>query len=296
MKTKDTCICSSELRRKTFSENFDSLHCNNCGSSRFAAKLNGSGCPAPEYEYGGDNEKYAEKSYLHGKQLRWAHKELLKQDWVGRKVLEIGCFNGFFLDELKKRGAEVYGFDVNHEAVTVGIELFALENRLDVSLERLSTYGPFDDILCIDVLEHLDQPGSFLDEMYILLKPGGHMTVAGPTVERRFHDKSDFPPHHKWWFSRPGLQTLLQQHHFEVIATSIQRDGLLFARNFIGRALVGLGKKEFYGDTSIKAPSMDASNRRVLYAMLSALGTALFTVLRIPYCSAIFVAKKGLPS
>ena len=293
MNKDESCICSAALKRKPFSVHFDSLHCETCGSCRFVAISTKNGTPAPEFQYGGDNEKYTEQSYLYGKQLRWAHQKLLEQDWSGRKVLEIGCFNGFLLDELKKRGADVYGFDVNQDAVTVGCELFGLTGRLDVSMERLTTYGPFDDILCIDVLEHLDQPTTFVDELYALLQPGGRLTVAGPTTERRFYDKSDFPPHHKWRFSRVGLKALLQEHGFRVVSASIQRDGMLFLRNFIGRSLYGMNKKEFFGDAVITAPMMETGFRRLLYDALSMVGIAMFTVFRISYCSAIFVAQKG---
>ena len=286
------CICTAPLLRKPFSKHFDSMHCSACGSSRFVAAIR-HGIAAPEFKYDGDNEKYAEKGYLHGKKLRWAHLELLRLNWSGSKVLEIGCFNGFFLDELKQRGADVHGFDVNRAAITVGGELFGLSGRLDTSLDRLAAQGPFDDILCIDVLEHLDQPNAFLQELRDLLKPTGRVVVAGPTVERGFHDKSDFPPHHKWWFSRPGLRSLLQHSGFEVRTTSVQRDGILFVRNFIGRALAGLHKREFYGQTAINAPNMESTAHRMLYASLNSLGTTVFTLLRISYCSAIFIAQKA---
>lgn len=292
MNDPENCICTAPLRRKPFSEHFDSMYCSVCGSSRFVEATR-HGVAAPEFQYDGDNKKYAEKGYLHGKQLRWAHLELLRQDWSGRKVLEIGCFNGFFLDELKQRGADVHGFDINRDAITVGEELFGLSGRLDTSLDRLAAQGPFDDILCIDVLEHLDQPSAFLLEMRSLLKPTGRIVVAGPTVERGFHDKSDYPPHHKWWFSRPGLRSLLQHSGFEVLTTSVQRDGMLFVRNVIGKTLTGLWKREFYGQTAITPPSMESTTRRVLYATLSALGTAVFTLLRLSYCSAIFTAQKA---
>ena len=293
MKDKESCICSAALTRRPFSDHFDSLHCDTCDSSHFVAISTGNGATVTDFQYGGDNEKYTEKSYLYGKELRWAHLELLRQDWSGHKVLEIGCFNGFFLDELKKRGADVYGFEINQDAIAVGSELFGLAGRLEVSLERLSTHGPFDDVLCIDVLEHLEQPGAFVDELSSLLHPEGRLTVAGPTTERRFHDKSDFPPHHKWWFSRLGMKKMLQQCGFQVVSISIQRDGMLFVRNFIGRTLAGLRKREFYGDTVITAPRMESGLRQVLYVTLSVLGVALFTALRISYCSTIIVVRKS---
>lgn len=290
MTTDNRCICSARLSLQPFSEHFDALRCSHCGSRHFVAAANGA--PAPEFRYDGENEKYTQQSYLYGKQLRWAHNQLLRQTWSGRKVLEIGCFNGFFLDELRKRGADVYGFDVNREALAVGEELFGLGGRLDTSMSNLALCGPFDDVLCIDVLEHLDQPETFLQEVSTMLKPGGRIVVAGPTIERQFHDKSDFPPHHKWWFSRSGMKAFLQQSGFEVTSIDVQRDGLLLLRNFLGKAIAGLRKREFYGEAVITTPSLDGVISRNLYAGLSALGTMLFTMLRISYCSAILTATK----
>jgi hypothetical protein len=38
---------------------------------------------------------------------------------------------------------------------------------------------------------------------------------------------------------------------------------------------------------------MESTAQRMLYATLNALGTAVFTLLRISYCSAIFIAQKA---
>lgn len=292
MKYDVNCICTSKLKRRSFSSHFDSLQCDNCGSCHFVAATTWGENPNAEYNYSGDNQKYTEKSYLYGKQLRWAHLELLKQHWSSRKVLEIGCFNGFFLDDLRKHGADVYGFDVNQEAVNVGRELFGLSERLDTSMEQLAANGPFDDILCIDVLEHLDHPSTFIVQLSELLKPDGRLIVSGPTTERRFHDKSDFPPHHKWWFSRFGIEIMLLRNGYQVTSTSIQHDGMLFARNLIGRVMANPCKREFYGKTVITAPEMKSGLLYFLYSVLSMLGVALFTALGISYCSIIIVAQK----
>jgi len=290
MTTREHCICLAPLNRQPFSKHFDALCCTQCGSRHFVAASNGAA--APEFKYDGGNGKYTQKDYLYGKQLRWAHNELLRQQWTGRKILEIGCFNGFFLDELRKRGANVYGFDVNREALAVGRDLFNLVGRLDTSLPNLSCHGPFDDVLCIDVLEHVDQPEAFLKEMSTLLHPGGRIVVAGPTIERRFRDKSDYPPHHKWWFSRPGLSTCLAHCGFKLTSTSVQRDGLLFLRNFLGKTIHGLRNREFYGEVKFATPRFDGVISHHLYNGLSALGTLLFTMLRISYCSTILEAIK----
>lgn len=293
MNTRTHCICSAPLIRKPFSPNFDALGCNECGSSHFVSTENG--LPPPEFKYDSDNGKYAQDDYLFGKQLRWAHHELLKQNWIGRKVLEIGCFNGFFLDELRNAGADVYGFDVNENAISVGKEMFGFGDRLNDSMEILAKQGPFDDVLCIDVLEHLDWPENSLDEIIAMLRPNGRVIVAGPTIERGFRDKSDYPPHHKWWFSRSGLELCLQLKGFGISSVAIQHDGLLFLRNFLGKALHGLDKKEFYGETKVEAPQFNSPTSSFLYAMAAKVGISLFTVLRISYCSTILIGTKGTP-
>ena len=192
MNESATCICGTALVRQHFSKNFDALGCIACGSKHFApTSVDG----AREFRYDGNNGKYAEASYLYGKQLRWAHGQLLRRPWGGKKVLEIGCFNGFFLDELMKAGADAYGFDVNEAALAVGRKLFGLDGRLFSSLETPRANGPYDVIICIDMLEHLDAPEDFLREVGSILADGGHLVIAGPTLERRFHDKSDYPPH-----------------------------------------------------------------------------------------------------
>jgi SAM-dependent methyltransferase len=285
-----TCICGTDMACQPFSENFDALTCPACGSRHF---IPAAGHQAPEFSYDADNGKYAEQNYLHGKHLRWAHKQLLGHDWRGKKVLEIGCFTGFFLDELQLAGAQVWGFDVNENALSVGRERYGLQGRLHSSFEALKAAGPFDEILCIDVIEHLDSPDAFLAEVTPLLKNGGQIVVAGPTLERRFHDKSDYPPHHKWWFSRRGLDAFLRRNGYETRVTWVQRDGLLLLRNLLGKAIHGLSRREFYGDAVVSAPSNDGPIASRLYAAASAVGRWLCTALRISYCSTVLIAHRG---
>lgn len=284
------CVCGASMSRQPFSEHFDALHCDRCESKHFIAPEN---CEAREFRYDADNAKYAESSYLFGKHLRWAHRELLGRPWAGRKVLEIGCFNGFFIDELRQAGADVYGFDVNEAALEVGRSLYGLQGRLHASLDALKVIGPFDDILCIDVLEHLDSPEAFLSEIASMLRPGGRTVIAGPTLERGFHDKSDYPPHHKWWFSRSGLQAFLRRNGYDVNDVLIQRDGLLLLRNFIGKLIHGIRQREFYGDAIVSAPTNDGPVISRIYDAAAKMGQWACTLLRVSYCSTVLIASRS---
>lgn len=286
------CICGVEQNKKKFSKNFNQWLCPSCRSVHFTATKCSSAAETQQFSYDGDTEKYSEESYLYGSELRWAHSNLLEQEWDGHKVLEIGCHNGFFVKKIIDQGGDAFGFDLNTRALGVGAELFQLGDRLYASLDEAAVNGPFDHILCIDVLEHVDCPEAYLQNLVELLTPNGKISIAGPTRERILHDKSDFPPHHKWWFSRPGLRLMLERCGLDVLSTTIQRDGLLFLRNLLGRILSGQFSREFHGQTSISLPRLQLIGAGVALKTLQTLGTGLFSMLRISYCSSLMIAVK----
>jgi SAM-dependent methyltransferase len=283
------CICGGVATGQPFSEHFEVHVCSSCGTQQFHPRPD---VAAPSFRYDEATDKYSDESYLHGRELRWSHHELLKRPWQGRRVLEIGCFNGFFVDELRRAGADAHGVDVNSTALAAGAHLFGLQGRLHASVDEAQTFGPFDDIVCIDVIEHVDTPDEFVAMVSGLLAPDGRLFVAGPTVERRFFDKSDYPPHHKWRFSRPGLVRLLERGGYTPASPVIQYDGLLMLRNWIGKCLHGSSRKEFYGDVAFAPPTMSHPAACAAYAAASRAGQVLFRALRIPYCSAIVSGQR----
>ena len=289
--TKHMCICGGTSNPQAFSSHFDAWHCESCGSTQFVPNAGS----ASEFDYSGDNGKYADESYLNGKQLRWAHRTLLAESWAGRRVLEIGCFNGFFLDELKNSGADVYGFDVNVDALRVGAKIFSLSGRMESTLDKALANGPFDDILCIDVLEHLDEPTQLMTALIGHLAVNGRLVVAGPTAERGFHDRSDFPPHHKWWFSRSGLSAFLAHEGYEVQRMVMQRDGMLLLRNIIGRLMSGMGKREFYGEATVIAPDTSRGWMGSAYVAATRVGEWLMRATGRTYCSTVIHAVRVKP-
>jgi len=288
MTTRNVCICGAPMRSGEFSKNFDALRCTRCGSVHFVSRPD---AESTDFKYAEHNDKYAQEDYLFGSVLRWSHMRLLERNWAGRKVLEIGCFNGFFLAELRKAGAEIYGFDLNPAALDAGRQMFGIET-LSTSLETLRTQGPFDDIVCVDVVEHVDVPEGLIEDLRSMLRPGGRLFVAGPTLERRMHDKSDFPPHHKWWFSRKGLTAFLGNSGFQLARTDIQRDALLMLRNTLGKLAHGFGEKEYYGDAAVSAPSVTGPLISRVYALVTWIGIGLFTILRISYCSTLLELER----
>jgi SAM-dependent methyltransferase len=287
---RSQCICGSGLEVRGFSDNFNVHRCVDCRSCHFIARV-GSG--NVEFDYCAASDKYSDSSYLHGSSLRWAHRTLLARGWRGRKVLEVGCFNGFFLSRLSVAGASVYGVDVNAEALSVGRRAFRLSNLFS-SLDDIYEFAPFDDIVCIDVVEHVDCPEQLVEFFATILGAGGRVHVAGPTVERRIHDKTDYPPHHRWWFSRMGLRQMFGRLGFELERMDIEYDALLMVRNLIGLAANRTGvQREFYGDVSAAAPSLDRGLVGWVYRCVSRIGWCAFKCLGISYCSTVMTFRRG---
>jgi SAM-dependent methyltransferase len=95
-------------------------------------------------------------------------------------VLDFGCGAGDFLIELRERGWDCHGVELNAGAIAA-----ARGRGLDV---RRSIDGPdgyadaaFDYVRANHSLEHVLDPRTILSEMYRVLKPGGTLFIGVPT-------------------------------------------------------------------------------------------------------------------
>jgi SAM-dependent methyltransferase len=79
--------------------------------------------------------------------------------------------------------------------------------------------GHFDGALCIEVLEHAEDPDELLGEIARVLKPGAPLLLTVPWSARRHHIPHDF---HR--FARERLQALLTKHGFTDVAISERGD------------------------------------------------------------------------
>jgi SAM-dependent methyltransferase len=96
-------------------------------------------------------------------------------------VLDIGCATGALLLYLRDRGWRVMGVEISPSA-----EYAQRERGLDVrKLPLEENHFPpesFDLILTSHLIEHLNDPGSFVREVYRLLRSGGHFLLTTPNI------------------------------------------------------------------------------------------------------------------
>jgi 2-polyprenyl-6-hydroxyphenyl methylase/3-demethylubiquinone-9 3-methyltransferase len=99
---------------------------------------------------------------------------------AGKRVVDIGCGGGILSDSMARAGASVLGIDLAGKALRVA-QLRALEadtpnvEYREVSAEALAAQEPgsFDVVTCMEMLEHVPDPGSVVRACSALVKPGG---------------------------------------------------------------------------------------------------------------------------
>lgn len=111
----------------------------------------------------------------------------LRLDWIqeqsgslsGKRVLDVGCGGGILSESMAALGASVTGIDLAEKSLKVA-RLHGLESGVKVDyravpVETLAEEDPgkFDVVTCMEMLEHVPDPGSVVRACSALVKPGG---------------------------------------------------------------------------------------------------------------------------
>ncbi|MFQ3546741.1 MAG: class I SAM-dependent methyltransferase [Termitinemataceae bacterium] len=186
----------------------------------------GSGSEYFAYEY--TNEIVfleLQKQALHDAGFYGIEGALLADDRTPR-ILDVGCATGALLDYLRDRGWDTLGVELCGPAA----EYAQTQRGLDVFIGTIeeAPYPPesFDVITASHIIEHVNDPVSFVARIYGLLKKGGYLFLTTPAADgfqaRLF--KSAWRSaifDHLFLFSKRTIRQLLIKQGFtvETIAT-----------------------------------------------------------------------------
>jgi len=115
----------------------------------------------------------------------------LRLDWIdrqaslaGKRVVDIGCGGGILSESMAARGAQVTGIDMAEKPLKVA-KLHMLESGLKVDYRQITAEelaaaepGAFDVVTCMEMLEHVPDPGSTIRACAELAKPGGWVFLS----------------------------------------------------------------------------------------------------------------------
>jgi SAM-dependent methyltransferase len=142
----------------------------------------------------------------------------LLQRYVRGKTIDLGCGCMPFKELL----SGIVGQYDTLEAVPRSEPVTFVGDIQDMSMISDASY---DSAICLEVLEHVPEPGRALCEVRRILNPGGTVVLSVPHLSR-LHDQ----PHDYYRYTNYGLNYLLKKAGFEVL--EIRQKGGLFS--FVG--------------------------------------------------------------
>jgi SAM-dependent methyltransferase len=97
----------------------------------------------------------------------------------GRRILDVGCGLGTYVEKLRQFSDQVYGIDIEVDRVAEGAR--RLPNLLAGAAESLPFLSAsFDILLLHEVIEHVEDDRLAIREAYRLLASGGRMVIFAP--------------------------------------------------------------------------------------------------------------------
>ncbi len=122
----------------------------------------------------------------------------LRLEWItslagglnGKTILDVGCGGGILAESMAVAGANVTGIDLAQKSLNVarlhGLESGVQVEYRNISAEALAAERPaqYDIVTCMEMLEHVPDPGSIVQACATLVKPGGMVFFS--TLNRNF--------------------------------------------------------------------------------------------------------------
>lgn len=134
-------------------------------------------------------------------------------------VLDVGCGKGDATVFCAKCGANVIYADIEADEVARVSERLAQMEGIGETLGLVGDSNPLklDDqavsrIMCIEVLEHVDDPRQVIAEMVRVGKPGALYLLTVPGTESEYIQKKFAP---EWYFQKPNHIRIFSRQDFE---------------------------------------------------------------------------------
>lgn len=242
-------------------ENFKIIDCEVCGFKHLD--------PIPSKE---EIKEYYKRQYYQekipkllnpqkeAKELRWSNLKyrdclITLNEYIGnepKRLLDVGCGNGFFLKFMKENGWEVFGIEPSLKASEYARSLEL--NVFNTTLEEFTDdkwFNYFDLVNLKCVLEHIQNPVEVLKVCKSFLKDSGMICVEVPNdfnaLQLQVH-KSGKP---QWWIAIPdhinyfdfrSLEKLLESLGYEIVLSTTgfpMELFLLMGEDYVGSDEVG---------------------------------------------------------
>ncbi len=212
-----------------FSNNYEIAKCNDC-NAYFLTPNPTSELLAQAYDetyYGGSKDEEKFEGFIE-KGLNYFRKKRAKRiaEYANKKgkVLDIGCGNGQFLEQVSSfRDIEIFGTEMQG----ISVQRASKVKYINLKIGELSSSdyqeNTFNVITLFHVFEHLIHPKDYLDIIDNIIKEDGYLIVSFPNIDswqaKFFKGKWLHldPPRHLHFFIPTDFKKILKYRGYELI-------------------------------------------------------------------------------
>ena len=153
-----------------------------------------------------------------------------------KRALDIGCGSGLNAMILSAYASEIVGIEISDDAIAAAKKTAPNLTIIKGSWPTVPLTGLFDVIICLDVLEHIQDDGAALHTIESLLAPNGIALLTMPALPSLWTDH-DAIAHHYRRYTKNMLLRLIEKHTNLEIARISYFNSFLFLPIVFFRAL-----------------------------------------------------------
>ncbi len=158
------------------------------------------------------------------------------------RILDVGCGYGYLVHSLRRESHRALGIDISSKAIETANKNFG--NYFSISS---TPAGKYDLIIATEIIEHVQDPRGFIQQLMESLNPNGALLITTPN--KNFYDsinlqaiwKTDLPPVHQTWITREGLELAAKP-----FAVAFYNYPLLYADNYFNLLLEARAARNNY--------------------------------------------------
>ena len=147
---------------------------------------------------------------------------------LGKRVLDLGCGDGYGSFLLAQRAKEVVGIDIDRLTIENAKKKYKFKNLsfYTQDISSLSAVKLFDLVVSLQVIEHIDDDHGFLSQIKKVLKKNGTLILTTPNRKLRLNDgQKPWNPFHVREYDQKQFERLLSDYFKEVKIWGLSASG-----------------------------------------------------------------------
>lgn len=133
--------------------------------------------------------------------------------------IDVGCGTGYMTERIADLGLDIFGIDSSEELISLARKRIGKRNNMQLAVsavQEMASFGQFETLLCLDVLEHLQDDNAALQMLFSACRPGGRLIMSVPALPGLYGQRDEQLGHFRR-YKRHELIDKVNQAGFQTI-------------------------------------------------------------------------------